>query len=185
MKMLLTQSQMLTLWRQHRLLEPIRNDASVTHYDGIDLEAILLPEMELWYDKLLRDAPVELLVTHDISGKIVPKADEDGSLSVTLPDNVVRVINVKMSDWRKGTAPVMPDSIEALRQAHPFTRATIYDPIAILADGILRLYPAKVSDTLLQLDCIMRNEGEYEFMRQALATVQPIDNDIITHLSLT
>lgn len=183
MKMHLTQSQMLTLWRQHRLLEPIRNDATVTRDDGIDLDAVLLPEMELWYDNLLRNSPLELLVTHEISGSVVPKACDDGSVSVLLPENVVRVVNVRMSGWRYGVTPVHPDSIEAVRQTHRFTRATTSYPVAVQEDDELRLYPAKGTDTLVELTCIVRNEGEYEFMRQALATVQPIDNNLITQLS--
>lgn len=183
MKMHLTQSQMLTLWRQQRLLEPIRHDAVVTRDDGIDLDAVLLPEMELWYDNLLRNGPLEQLVTHDISSNFSPKFYDDCSASITLPENVVRVINVKMSEWRHGVKPVLPGSPEAVRQAHPFTRATVHAPVAVLDDRNLRLYPANKTDSLTELTCVVRNEGEYEFMRQALAPVNPIDKDIISQLT--
>ena len=182
MKIRLSQPQMLSLWRLHRLLEPIRHDAEVTRADGVDLDAILTAEMDQWKIELLLRASQELLVSHDITGEITISSYDDGCAFISLPPEVVRVLSVRLSGWKSSAIPISADTPVAMRQRLPYTRADASSPVAVLSGDGLCLYPASSDSTVTELKCVIYREGEYEFMREALASVSPLDSESFTPL---
>lgn len=183
MKMHLSREQMLSLWRLFRLLEPIRSDVAVSRSDGIDLDSILLAEMELWYKKLLLNSPPHLLVAHDVASEVTLSSAPGGALVVTLPEGTFRVLSVKLSDWESAAEIVAHDSPEARCQLNPYSRAVPSSPVAVLSGDRLTLYPATSGSVLQELNCVIYTEGEYEFMREALATITPLDPSVLTPLT--
>ncbi len=173
----LTRPEMLDLWRQHRAFDPLRHDASVVRQDGIDIDSLLVAEMEKWYLDLLLTAPLTLLKVADIAASVMlTPADDSGGTVISLPPDIVRVVDVRLSSWVAPARVVTsPDSAVARRQLHPYTRATAAMPVAVFDGSSLRLYPASMaSDFPAMLRCVRRVDGEYDFDEAALAGVAPL-----------
>ena len=182
----LTRPEMLDLWRQHRAFDPLRHDASVVRQDGIDIDSLLVAEMEKWYLDLLLTAPTTLLKVADIAASVMlTPADDSGGTVISLPPDIVRVVDVRLSSWvapaRVVTShaglPAVPlhHAAVARRQLHPYTRATAAMPVAVFDGSSLRLYPASTaSDFPAMLRCVRRVDGEYDFDEAALAGVAPL-----------
>ena len=182
MKMHLSRPQMLAAWRLHRLLEPIRDDASVTRSDGLDLDALLAPEMDAWYTDLLLNGPPHLLVSHDIAGSVSVHPCAGNGMAVTLPPETVRVLSVRISSWQTPARILPPASVPYLCGGNPYLHPLPQSPVAVRIGDELRLYPAVEGATVTELKCVLHTEGEYEFMQEALASVAPLDSGVITSL---
>lgn len=168
---------MLATWRLLRGYEPLRNDASVTRTDGIDLDRLLELEMEAWYRNALATARPEMLEPRNIASQVSYTLNPDRSMTIPLPDNVVRVTGVKLDCWARGARLLYPatDEIEIDRQASPYARAGAASPVAVVDGGELRLYsiPAGVSDPLITLlDVIARDDDSYSFNPSLLNTIE-------------
>lgn len=170
MHLRLTPAQMLDTWRLHACYSPSLSDAAFSRNDGIDSAAIHRAEINRWYRRLLLEAPAEYLVAEDFSKSVILSDGPDGSVVIPLPPQVVRVIEVRLASWltsaRIVTSPTHP---VAVRQSHPYTRATPSHPVAIFHDGCLRLYPASAGgESLRSLLCVSHDETEYRFDDSAL-----------------
>lgn len=171
MKLRLSPSQMLDLWRLHAAYMPSLNDAVFIRNDGIDTAAIHRAEMNRWYRRLLLEAPAEFLVPDELSDAVALGTGPDGSTLISLPESVVRVLRVRLASWKANARIVTsPTHILAVRQRHPFTRATPSRPVAVFTDGELHLYPAATpTDSLATLSCVSYSEDEYCLDDAALA----------------
>ena len=69
MKMSLTKDEMLVLWRNLRMAEPLRLDCAVARTDGTDQTAALEAEMRAWYLNLLSEGDARLIVAVDVDRK--------------------------------------------------------------------------------------------------------------------
>ena len=164
MHLCLTPSQMLDLWRLHSAYSPSLSDAVFVRNDGIDTTAIHRAELNRWYRRLLLEAPEEYLVATDYSTSVeLPAGTTDGATVIPLPDDVVRILSVRLGSWRRPARIVTsPTHILAVRQRHPFTRATPSAPVALFHSGELHLYPAATpSDSITTLRCVSYSEEEY------------------------
>ena len=136
MHLRLTPSRMLDLWMLHSGYSPSFTDAAFRRNDGIDTSAIHLSEMKQWYRRLLLEAPASCLVADDLSKSIILTPASDGSVVIDLPQSVVRIVSVRLDSWltsaRIVTSPTHP---AAMRQLHPYTRATPSRPVAIFHDN--------------------------------------------------
>lgn len=166
---------MLDLWRLHSGYMPSLADAVFVRNDGVDTSAVHRAEINLWYRRLLLEAPPEQLVADDLSASAVLMSAPDGSTIVALPPGVVRVLRVRLASWQANARIVTSRThIAALRQNHPFTRATPSHPVAVFVDGELRLYPAATSDdSLVSLLCVSYSEDEYRLDDSAFASLHP------------
>ncbi len=143
MKLYLTSEQMLGYWRLLRGYEPLRSDHAVTRRDGIDLDSLLMKEISAWYSNLLDTAPVEMLVTTDISSSLAAVTSPDLSATVTLPDSCRRLFSIALRGWEHSAVVVPLDENPDLfdEQFNPFTRGCPQRPVAILMpDRTVRLY---------------------------------------------
>lgn len=170
----LSPAGMLDLWRLHRHYAPPLEGATFVRNDGVDTAALFAADIDCWYRRLVTEGPESYLSTEDFSRLVSPRLSADGAATlITLPAEVVRVTAVRLAGWKAQARIVTsPTHILAVRQLHPFTRATPSHPVAIFHDGELRLYPAAPAGELpLRLDCVCLREGEYTFDDSVLATL--------------
>ncbi len=180
--MILTEKEMVRLWLLRKGYEPLRSDCTITRSDGNDLEGLARIECRLWYENLLLNGPDSLLIPHDLANSTDLKIAMTlaNSIMVTLPDNCIRPIAVKLSSWLAPAIIVDADSPLARRQYTPYCAGGITAPVAVRhPNNCLELFsPAyENSDTLTALLCIVRqtdadnpDELIYEFQPAALDT---------------
>lgn len=176
MKQHFTKIEFLDVWRALRGYAPLRNDATVVRDDGVDLDMALTAEMDDWYGRLLREGEERYLAPEDLSAETVMAAPVDGGLVLQLPQGTVRVLHVKLSGWQSEARVVTATrSALALRQLHPFTRASSAQPVAVMhPGGALALYPAGGTDAVERLEGVVAREGEYDMDTPALNLVRLI-----------
>lgn len=146
----LSESEMLQLWRRLKLLEPLRDDCVVERTDGVALDVLLANEMRAWYLERLLTEPISRLPLSDISQSVVPTRTSDGAGLLDLPADCLRLAAVHCKGWHSDALLIEdndPDAKvdaelagEALAQANPFARGRCSRPVAIHSPGQLRLY---------------------------------------------
>lgn len=164
---------MLDMWRLYVDYSPSVINAVFRRNDSIDTDSIHRSDINAWYRRLLAEAPREMLVSTDLSDSVTLPAPHDGCLTIPLPPDIVRVMEVRLASWHSAARIITdPASDEALFQLHPYTRATPSCPVAVFHAGELRLYPAiAANDSLVTLSCVRFSEDEYCFDDSALSTL--------------
>ena len=169
MKLTLTRSEMLQLWRRIRAVEPMRLDCTVERTDGVDLDALLINEMRTWYLHLLHTAPPSMLCPMDMT--VQARVSTNGGLAtVTLPTDggVVRVLAVKFSQWPVAVAPDGTAEQVARLAANPYCSER--HGAAMAADGAVVV--SAPQGTLSELLCVVdHGEDVYQFDDSALAEI--------------
>lgn len=171
MKLHFTKTVFLDVWRELKGYAPLRNDATVVvSHDGLDLDMALTAEMDDWYARLLREGEERYLAPEDLSAETAVPPPVDGGVTLQLPEGTVRVLHVKLSGWLAEARVVTdPRCALAMRQLHPFTRATPRLPVAVVhPGGELALYPAGPLDAVERLVCVVERDGVYAMDRSAL-----------------
>ncbi len=175
MKINLTRSQMLARWRLHRGYDIPHYDSETSRTDGIDLDEILSAEMDEWYSNLLRTAPLSRLVPVEKAGVVSVPGPGSAEMRLRLADTTVRIAGVRLSSWRYAATIVDdPASPQALRQLHPYTRATVSAPVAVFdpVGKTLDLYPYDSDvDILETLTVIEHSTDSFSFDSSALALI--------------
>lgn len=177
----LTPDQMLNLWRIAQGFEPLRTDASVTRTDGLDIDTMLRLQMRAWYLKQLDTAPCSLLPVEEIRTEVVPRPVADGSLALTLPDGVRRVVEVQLGGWMRPATIIEADDPSAAatlqRQASAYARGGVEHPVAVLQSrSELRLYPgASASIAIVTLRVVRPPKDAYTLDESLLAPLFPVN----------
>jgi hypothetical protein len=178
MKLTLTRSQMLDLWRRIRAVEPLRLDCTVERTDGVDLDATLTNEMRAWYLHLLHTAPPSMLCPMDMTAQARVVAAGDGSAaSVSLPaeSGVVRVLAVRFSAWPAAVAPCAAVERVMRLAANPF--CSEMREAAVTPDGAVVASGAQGA-TLTELLCVVdHGEEVYQFDDSALIEICNYNGD--------
>ncbi len=182
--MQLSEQEMMRLWLLRKGYEPLRSDCQIERSDGADLQAIARGECRLWYERLLAEAPAEMLVLHDLSqsSDIKISITNRQAIQVTLPKDCIRPIAVKLVSWYAPAKIVKADSPLAARQYADYGCGGIVHPVAIWhPDNRLELFSPSYedadSDILQYLRCVVRtfeddNETPiYEFQPLALSSL--------------
>lgn len=130
-------------------------DTELLTEDTVQLEEYIisvLPEAVSLIQAASPSRAVNAKAGDSVSTTLTP--DEDGVCTLTLPEDYVRLVALKLAEWKRVCVTAWPmDSEEYRRQCHPYTRAGVYKPVCILgynADGdrVLWLYSATASTTL-------------------------------------
>ncbi len=170
-----TTEELLSEWSLRKGFEPLRNDCQVTRTDGIDLRRLMVRDMHAWYMDLLHTAPPRLLPVSDLAATVPVSAGADGSATIHLPANVVRVVEVRLAGWQRSGAIVTDmTSAEAVAQTNPYSRAGCCAPVVLVDGAVLRLYspPADGTLRLESLLCIeLPAEGLYRLNPEALGLI--------------
>lgn len=172
----LTRSEMLSRWRLHSGYDIPHNGVTLSRTDGIDLDSILASRMDDWYTRLLLMAPLHYLAPAEKASDTLLSSVTGGGMRISLGSSAVRIAAVRLSGWRAAARILTdPSSPEAVRQLHPFTRATADAPVALFdpASHILRLYPCTSSDILVTLKVVEQKPDLYTFDSSALALITP------------
>ncbi len=174
MKLSLTRSEMLARWRLHRGYDIPAVGVVSGRTDGIDLDAVLSAEMDEWYGRLLASGPLRHLVSVQKAGSVVLPRHGSADTRISLGPAVVRVADVRLSSWYCSARVVdNPSSPLALRQIHPFTRASAESPVAVFdpVAKTLALYPYDPGrDSLLSLRVVEFHEDMFSFDSSALGS---------------
>ena len=176
MKLELTRNEMLALWKRRHFLEPLRTDCSVTRTDSIDLDALCAENMRQWYLQLLAEGDPALLAPADISSAATLRRTDHGTVALTLPDNAVRVLAVRLEGWEREAVPVAHDSPDALRMANSFACGGVACPVAVVhPDRTLELYSPPNTATIPKVDMLLAaadtGPETYAFDERALALI--------------
>lgn len=171
--------QMIAEWKRLTGLLPQRTDCSVELSEGSDTDAYALSEIKTWYSKILNEADPKLLPTGDFSQTAqTTERHSDGSMNIILPENCVRVLEVKLEGWDSGTRVAAYDEATAERQRHPYLRAGKCRPIAIAAsDGrSVRVWPGSNGKVETLTGVARPEEGRYIFDKVLMNNNQNHDN---------
>lgn len=162
MKIVLTEDEMLALWRQARGLDTGNVYNAVTdRIDGIDVDALLVQQMRGWYADLLLHAPEQLLVCTDLS--VALDAAGDYCWEATLPVTVVRVFDVHVAG--------VPLSIPIITEGvvNPFM-----SPVGILKGNRLVIAPFEDKPQLPRVRVVTRpTDNTYVFDDCVLKQIFP------------
>lgn len=177
MELILNEEQMLQEWMLRRYNEPVlRVDGSVDIVYGVDVGAVEKSRMRRWYLDLLDHGALPLLSPVDIAGEVAVKSAADGVLEIDLPAGVRRVVDVRLSCWRR-PARIVPleDVATVRRQCNPFSRGGSAMPVAVVGQRRLSLFsvPERETNVKLLSLTVVRDDGPdvYRFDDSALATV--------------
>ena len=166
MKLTLTESDMLEIWRRACAIEPLRLDCTADRTDGPDVDAILVDRMRAWYLDLLDNAPLSKLVQIDcVDSASVSFSPDSGLAVVSAPESCRRIVSVRFSDWNFPVAVI--DSPVPRSASNPFCRR----PAAF------RIAPDRIavigtSGSLSELKCILDiSDKMYVFDNSALSSI--------------
>lgn len=177
----LTKKEMTELWLRLTRLEPLRADCRVTRSFGVDLEAIAAIEMRRWYLDLLASGPAEWLPVSDCADRAVLAVSDEGTLTVTVPEDCVRVLSLELYGWERPAEIVQPGSRAARMQYNPFSAGGVAAPVAVLRPGgrTLEIHSPAAgakSARLRSLEAVTDpGEEHYIFHEQALNTIKQIE----------
>lgn len=178
MKISLTHDEMLQAWLLAKHLTPLRSDAAVTRRDGIDLSRLATAEMRGWYLDLLDHGETRHLAPSDLARDVALRRNDDGSASVLLPEGVRRVLDVKLTCWRRSAQIVDAGSEIAARQHNRYARGGVCSPVAVRTPDGLQLYsvpPGAAGVAIERLLVAMdRGEAVYEMDDSALSLINPL-----------
>lgn len=184
MKLQLTKTEMLALWKRRHFLESLRADCRVIRSDSVDIDTRCVEDMRAWYLNLLRTAPREYLSAENITRDCIGVPSPQGYLEIVLPQNVIRVLTVRMPGWEQ-EAEITTDlsSTAARLQANRYSQGGVAQPVALHlpAMEVLRVYsPLLQSGTQLDFVEAVTDPGpeSYVFDESAIALIHPIDSEI-------
>lgn len=141
MKQTLSRSEMLSLWRTRRAIEPPRLDCSVERADGPDVDTILVGEMRAWYLHKLDTAPVAQLAPVMLLYDVLQVVSYSGRLAVVKPpEDTRRVLHVYCQEWSQPVEPVSTPEQVARAAANPLWRRPL---AAMMPDGSVMVAPCK------------------------------------------
>lgn len=173
--LVMTEAELLAIWRRLLHLDPVRRECTVERDDGIDVDDLMRIHLRRWYAQLLRTAPLEWLPVEDLSAEVAVSVDAEGVVTAVLPERCVRPVEWQLAGWAHGvTAFEPPESAVARRQLNAWTRGGTQQPVAVAHDDRLMLYslPPGVSPVLLMARCVAAPDGGgYALRHDALATL--------------
>lgn len=136
-----TAAEMLKEWKLRKGYDIGRKDCTLVRDDGVDLDSFLMTEIKMRYERLLSDAPAEMVPVSDIADDCAVEIGNDLSARIILPSNCVRVLELKMPSWRNPvTEFAAPDSAIAIRQRSQWLRGGTENPVCIARHRCIDAY---------------------------------------------
>ncbi len=172
----MTEEQMLSVWKSVLHLEDVRRDCSIERDDGIDIDSLLLTRIRQWYHHLLATAPLAWLPIDDVGAEATVTADETGLVTMQLPQRVVRPVEVRLGKWRRSVTDFhAPGDSMSLLQHNTWVRGGCASPVAVdCGGGLLRLYslPPGQTPVVDTARCVAwAADGSYRLAHAALDTI--------------
>lgn len=180
MKLHLTEAQLLQEW-QLRYLPPMVNTGCIAaSHSGYDMEAIIMARMRDWYARLLMSGDTGLLAPVDIGDRLAMTVADDGTGTVILPDNVIKVLSVDMKGWKSPAVITRdPSSRIAQRRRSPYSRATDESPVAIIDGRKMAVYTPPEGVTDISVSAIVDDPDTFHIDSAALSTIKSFYSEIL------
>lgn len=149
MKVEYSKAEMLELWKRRHLLVSPRTDGVVTRHDNVEVDAMCIEAMRLRYVELLATAPVRLLVPQDVALNAKLARTYQGTGYLTVPDNVVRVLWVKLSGWERAAQVTEADPALRRLEGNRYACGGVAAPVAVTrSKGAVELFALPYSQSL-------------------------------------
>lgn len=94
-----TQKEMLEEWKLRSGYFQTRTDCELVRDDGIDLDRLLQAEIDSRYEHLLSCGPMEMVPVMEIAGDCIASVDGNLAVTVVLPEDCVRVVELALPGW--------------------------------------------------------------------------------------
>lgn len=183
----LTQSEMLKQWRLLTLLEPLApidgGAVSMEREDAVDADALCIAKMRAWYLRQLDTAPVNMLEVTDIGSSLNLHcmAEEDACI-IRLPQEVRRVVGVRLTGWREPVAPMTDEESRqtASRSSNPYLRGGDCRPIVTLRDHTLHILSPILPEAGIQEVWVVKepDDGMYVMDEVLLGSITSEDMNL-------
>ncbi len=172
-----TKTEMVAEWRLRKgLLAPVTAGAG-SREDGLEVDRLIEREIDKWYSGLLATAPADMLPLEDFAQELTPVFRPDGCVEVDLPDECRRVVEVRLTGWRR-SARIVEDteSLVARMQSSPFIAGGSWQPVAVKSGRRLYLYSSSGDAPRLErLLCVAApTDGSYLFDESLLGTISTV-----------
>lgn len=129
-----TQSEMLAYWKRRLGLRTSTALGDAT--DMTELDRKLLDDIDIWYEDLLAEAPASHLPVEDVADEASGYYISDNAAEITPPERGVRLLSLKLSDWRQAeTESYSVYSDIGRLQRNRLTRATAEEPVVLHRPG--------------------------------------------------
>ena len=92
---------MIEEWKIRTGYGDFRRDCTVERDDGLDINAYIEQRINVCYRKLLREAPFALLPIKNFAGDVKMQVMPDLSGFIALPNNCLRVSEIRVSGWKR------------------------------------------------------------------------------------
>lgn len=122
MKKSLTKDDMLALWRNLRMAEPLRLDCAVARTDGTDLTAAIEAEMRAWYLRLLSEGDPRLIVPVDVAQTALVTTSALGLTTIEASASSRRILSVEFEGWGAPVAATGDFGCVCRAAANPYCR---------------------------------------------------------------
>ena len=167
----LTKAEMLEEWKKRKGFYSGVRSCDVEREDGVDLDGVLQREMDDWYNKMLREAPSEMLPIENIAKECPATVDARRAVTVDLPARCVRVLALRLDCWAADvTQFAAPGSDDAEAQRSEWTQAGTERPVVVAGVRRLTAYSAAAPDkaSIASLLAVCRpSDGTYRFRADA------------------
>lgn len=178
-----SESEMLTLWKNILHLDVPRTDCDVQRIDGIDLDATIWLHIRQWYAHLLQTAPLHMVPVEDVIGTAIITTNFDGLTQVQMPARCVRPVEVRMVGWKRSVTEFLsPDHPVAKMQSNALLRAGNENPVVVAYDNRLELYPSATTGMPAAVENLRAvtapADGTFAFSPEALHTIRQFDQSL-------
>lgn len=167
--------QLAQMFALRRGYEPLRADCIINRSDGVDLQQLLAHEVRSRYAAALMTEPIENLPTEDVSSRVMLVVLPDGSGAIDLPENTVRVGEVKLSSWIRSVCPMEADERILQAQSNRWSRGGRYEPVCVRRGERLNVYSPAAGGDAIEMLTVVRMPGKNE----TYAVTEPLLNAII------
>lgn len=152
-----TKEEMLLRWKRAYGLMASPALSGISDLNSLD--ALLLDEIDLWYDRLLLTADPSLLPREDVAAEAEAIWLTSNCAEVPFPARGVRPVRLRMQGWTHDvTLFDAPSSLRAQMQTLQWGRATPRTPVAVLFPGRLEAHGFENADTavIVRLEMVVR-----------------------------
>ena len=158
----------------------VNDSGFLSNSDEANLRDVIVDKIGYGLNWVLENAPSELLDIDSLS-ELTPtelahfQIGDDGVGRLQLPDDLLRIVEARLSSWFRAPEIVSAQSEVYLMQQNRYTRGTWDRPVSVLTHQgttrLLEMYSAKTADDTLQLLIVRKPTAIYNTDTQDSASV--------------
>ena len=138
-----TQKEMLEEWKLRSGYFQTRTDCELVRDDGIDLDRLLQAEIDSRYEHLLSCGPMEMVPVMEIAGDCIASVDGNLAVTVVLPEDCVRVVELALPGWKRSVMRFLHGSdAKAVMQRNEWLCGGAENPVCVVEHRCIRAYSA-------------------------------------------